>query len=134
MNVWIDRVLEKFTGEESGMTSKHTPSFCSQGTFGIPARLTLNPKCQKSLQAIPSDTRIERQCVKIETNGLEINGQRLKSRDGSASFPLTEEPHTTVRTELRCLCPKQFCRIVLHSYTASAKIWREIFITSKQRL
>ncbi len=48
------------------------------GTFGIPARLTLNPKMPKEPSSPSrSDTRIERQCIKNETNRLEINnGQR----------------------------------------------------------
>ena len=48
------------------------------GTFGIPARLALNPKMPKEPSSPSrSDTRIERQCIKNETNRLEINnGQR----------------------------------------------------------
>ena len=39
------------------------------GTFGIPTRLALNPKMPKEPSSPSrSDTRIERQCVKIETN------------------------------------------------------------------
>lgn len=48
------------------------------GTFGIPARLTLNPKMQKEPSSPSrSDTRTERHCVNNETNRLENNnGQR----------------------------------------------------------
>ncbi len=39
------------------------------GTFGIPARLALNPKMPKEPSSPSrSDTRIERQCIKNETN------------------------------------------------------------------
>jgi len=44
------------------------------GTFGIPARLALNPKMPKEPSSPShSDTRIERQCIKNETNRLENN-------------------------------------------------------------
>ena len=48
------------------------------GTFGIPAGLALNPKMPKEPSSPSrSDTRIERQCLKHETNRLENNnGQR----------------------------------------------------------
>jgi hypothetical protein len=48
------------------------------GTFGIPTRLTLNPKMPKEPSSLPrSNARIERQCIKNEINILEnINGQR----------------------------------------------------------
>jgi len=48
------------------------------GTFGIPARLALNPKIPKEPSSPSrSDTRIERQCVENVTNSLENNnGQR----------------------------------------------------------
>lgn len=48
------------------------------GTFGIPARLAHNPKMPKEPSSPSrSDTRIERQYVKNETNRLENNnGQR----------------------------------------------------------
>ena len=39
------------------------------GTFGIPAGLALNPKMPKEPSSPSrSDTRIERQCLKHETN------------------------------------------------------------------
>lgn len=48
------------------------------GTFGIPARLTLNPKMpNKPSSPSRSNARIERQYIKNETNRLEKNnGQR----------------------------------------------------------
>jgi hypothetical protein len=48
------------------------------GTFGIPARLALNQKMPKEPESPSrSDTRIESQCIKNETNRLENNnGQR----------------------------------------------------------
>ena len=48
------------------------------GTFGIPARLALNPKMPKEPSSPSrSDTRTERHCIKIETFSLENNnGQR----------------------------------------------------------
>jgi len=48
------------------------------GTFGIPARLALNPKMPKEPSS-PSrpDTQIERQCIHNETNRkINNNGQR----------------------------------------------------------
>ncbi len=51
------------------------------GTFGIPAKLALNPKMPKE-PSIPSrsDTRIERQCIKNETNRLENNNEQRTTR------------------------------------------------------
>ena len=48
------------------------------GTFGIPTWLALNPKMPKEPSSPShSSTRIERQCIKNETNRLENNnGQR----------------------------------------------------------
>jgi len=48
------------------------------GTFGIPARLALNPKMPKEPSSPSlSSAQTERQCVKNETNRLENNnGQR----------------------------------------------------------
>jgi hypothetical protein len=59
------------------MKQTHTiPSL--SGTFGIPARLALNPKMPKEPSSPSrSNARTERQCVKNETNRLENNnGQR----------------------------------------------------------
>jgi hypothetical protein len=62
------------------------------GTFGIPARLALNPKMPKEPSSPSrSNTRTERQCVKNETNRLENNnGQRttryIKHLAESANF------------------------------------------------
>jgi hypothetical protein len=51
------------------------------GTFGIPASLALNPKMPKEPSSPSrSNTRTERQCVKIEIYRLENNnGQRTTS-------------------------------------------------------
>lgn len=51
------------------------------GTFGIPARLALNPKMPKEPSSPSrSDTRTERQCIKNEINRLRNNnGQRTTS-------------------------------------------------------
>jgi len=48
------------------------------GTFGIPARLALNPKMPKEPSSPSrSDTRIERQCINNEVNRQRNNkGQR----------------------------------------------------------
>jgi len=51
------------------------------GTFGIPARLAINPKMPKD-PSCPSrtDTRIERQCINNEANRQRNNkGQRTTS-------------------------------------------------------
>jgi hypothetical protein len=59
------------------MIPTHTiPSL--SGTFGIPARLTLNPKMPKEPSSPSrSNARKERQCVKNETDRLRNNnGQR----------------------------------------------------------
>lgn len=59
------------------MIPTHTiPSL--SGTFGIPARLTLNPKMPKEPSSPSrSNARIERQYIKNETNRIENNnGQR----------------------------------------------------------
>lgn len=64
------------------MTRIPTRTFPSlSGTLGIPARLALNPKMPKeSSSPSRSDTRIERQYVKHETNRFENNkGQRTTS-------------------------------------------------------
>jgi hypothetical protein len=51
------------------------------GTFGIPTMLTLNPKMPKEPSSPSrSDTRIERQCIKNETNRLEINNSQPLTR------------------------------------------------------
>ena len=62
------------------IAQRHTiPSL--SGTFGIHTRLALNPKMPKEpSNPSRSDTRIERQYVKNETNRLENNnGQRTTS-------------------------------------------------------
>lgn len=52
------------------------------GTFGIPAGLALNPKMPKEPSSPSrSDTRIERQHVKNETNRLENNKAQHTTED-----------------------------------------------------
>jgi hypothetical protein len=62
--------------------NRHTGFPSLSGTFGIPARLAHNPKMQKEPSS-PSrtDTRIEIQYVKNETNRLENNIGQRTTRD-----------------------------------------------------
>jgi hypothetical protein len=87
------------------------------GTFGIPARLALNPKMPKEPSSPSrSDTRTERQCINYETNRQRNNkGQRTTSY--IKHLAVSGLSIITARIKSSCNLTRKCCEMPNVSYT-----------------
>ena len=100
------------------IAQQHTiPSL--SGTFGIHTRLALNPKMPKEPSSPSrSDTRIERQCIKNETNRLEINNGQRTTR-GIKHWGLSGYANGISRIKVSCTLIVKCLRIPQRFHTAN---------------